>query len=77
MQRGADMYDLFRALRRERGKAKDLNLWTALCQLEKKWNDEDGEKRDGRKSYMPPQKALANLYDKGALDRGDILVKRK
>lgn len=77
MQRGAELYDLFRALRRERAKAKALNIWTLMCQLERKWNDEDGEKRDGRKSYMPPQKALANLYDKGALDRGEILVKRK
>lgn len=77
MQRGADLYDLFRALRRDRAKAKNLNLWTLMCQLEKKWNDEDAEKRDGRKSYMPPQKALANLFDKGAIDRGELLVKRK
>lgn len=75
MQRGADMYDLFRALRRERGKAKDMNIWTVLCQLEKRWNDEDTEARPGRKSYMPPSKALTNLYDKGSLQRGDILVK--
>ena len=48
-----------------------------MCQLERKWNDEDAEQRPGRKSYMPPQKALANLFDKGALDRGEVLVKRK
>jgi predicted nucleotidyltransferase component of viral defense system len=77
MKRGAEMYDLFRALRRERSQAKELNIWTELCRLEKKWNDEDEAERDGRKAYMPPQKALANLLDKGSLPRGEILVKGK
>lgn len=75
MQRGAELYDLFRALRRERGKAKDLNLWTLMCRLEKQWQDEDDAQRPGRRSYMPPQKALDNLLDKGSLPRGEVLVR--
>ena len=75
MQRGADMYDLFRALRRERSKSGELNIWTLMCQLEKRWNDEDAAQRPDRKSYIPPKRAIANLFDKGALQRGEILVK--
>lgn len=74
MQRGAEIYDLFRALRRERSQAKALNIWTEICRLELGWNMEDEKQRPGRRSYMRPQKALANLYDKGSLQRGEILV---
>lgn len=73
--RGADMYDLFRALRRERDKAKALGLWTELCRLELKWQEEDEARRPGRRSYVPPRRALDNLYDKGALQRGEVLTK--
>ncbi len=75
MQRGAEMYDLFRALRRERETAKALNLWTEICRLELAWEQEDQRDRPGRRSYMPPKKALANLCDKGSLPRGEILVR--
>lgn len=75
MQRGADLYDLFRALRRERDKAKTLNLWTYICRLEKQWQDEDERDRPGRRSYMPPKRALDNLFDKGSLPRGEVLVR--
>jgi len=74
MQRGAEIYDLFRALRRERVEAKRLNIWTHICRLELAWQMEDEETRSGRKSYMPPKKALANLLDKGSLQRGDIIA---
>lgn len=74
-RRGAEIYDLFRALRRERSEAKRLNMWTLICQLELKWQQEDDAKRPGRRSYMPPEKALANLFDKGSLSRGEVLVK--
>jgi len=74
MQRGAELYDLFRALRRERDTAKAMGLWTEICRLELGWNMEDQKERPNRRSYMRPQKALANLYDKGSLQRGEILV---
>lgn len=75
MQRGAELYDLFRSLRRERAEAKRLNIWTQICRLELQWQTEDDKQRPGRRSYMPPKKALANLYDKGSIPRGDVLVK--
>lgn len=74
MQRGAELYDLFRALRRERGMAKGLNLWTEICRLELNWHLEDQRKRPGRRSYMPPKRALLNLWDKGSLQRGEVLA---
>ena len=77
MQRGAEIYDLFRVLRRERDEAKRLNLWTQICRLELAWQTEDEKTRQGRKSYMPAKRALANLLDKGSLQRGDILVNGK
>lgn len=73
--RGAEMYDLFRALRRERGMAKALKLWTKMTQLELRWQEEDERDRPGRRSYTPPQRAIANLQDRGSLPRGDLLVK--
>ncbi|MGJ5032258.1 transcriptional regulator [Bradyrhizobium sp. HKCCYLS2038] len=75
MQRGAELYDLFRALRRERSTASEMNLWTQLCRLELQWQTEDDQQRPGRRSYMPPQKALTILKDKGSLPRGEVLCK--
>lgn len=74
MQRGAELYDLFRALRRDRTTAKEMNLWTQLCRLELKWQQEDEAARPGRRSYMPPAKAMMILFDKGSLQRGEVIV---
>lgn len=74
MKRGAEIYDLFRALRRERSRAKALNLWTMICRLELEWQIEDERERPGRKSYADPEKALANLFDKGSIQRGEIIA---
>lgn len=74
MQRGAEIYDLFRALRRERAEAKRLNIWTEICRLELAWQTEDDKTRQGRKSYVPPKRALANLLDKGSLQRGEVIA---
>lgn len=75
MRRGAELYDLFRALRRERKTAKELGLWTEICRLELQWQGEDEAQRPGRRSYMPPSKAISNLLDKGSLPRGQLLSK--
>lgn len=60
-KRGVHAYHLIRAIRRERGKAKALKLWTELCRLELAWEDED--RRDGRTvpSYKPPELTLADI----------------
>jgi len=73
MQRGAMIYDLFRALRRERTVASAMNLWSEICRLERVWNDEDNRDRPGRRSYTPPKEALANLADKGSVPRGPTM----
>jgi hypothetical protein len=59
MQRGAELYDLFRALRRERADAKGMNLWTEICRLELNWQIED-EAKDGRFLRL---KAIPVLWD--------------
>lgn len=73
--RGADAYHLLRAMRRERDKVKKLGIWTELCRLELKWQEEDERDRPGRRSYVAPERAIANLKDKGALPRGELLVR--
>jgi hypothetical protein len=62
-------------LRRERDVAKRMNIWTEICRLELIWQQEDEIERPERRSYVPPSEALAHLYDKGSLQRGDVLVK--
>lgn len=63
------MYDLFRAARRERQTAKEMNIWTALCRLEEKWQEEDDRERPDRRSYVPPREALMKLVDAGRIGR--------
>jgi hypothetical protein len=74
MRRGAEVYDLFRAIRRERSDAKALGLWTEMCRLELRWQEEDEAERPGRRSYMPPRTALSNLRDTGRLAIGEVLA---
>jgi hypothetical protein len=73
--RGAALYDLFCAMRRERSEAKELGIWSEMCRLELRWNEEDAAEREGRKSYVPPKQALDRLRDRGATPRGELLVK--
>lgn len=77
LSRGAQLYDLFRALRRDRSEAAELGLWTAICRLELKWHEEDERERPGRRSYTPAAKAVAHLTDIGALPRYEILKQHK
>lgn len=67
--RGAEAYDLLRAMRRERAEAKEMNLWTAICRLEEKWQAEDDHDRPGRRSYIPPAEAVMQLVDAGKISR--------
>lgn len=63
MTRGAEAYDLFRAIRRERKIAKSLDLWTELCRLETLWEDDDRAVGRITKSYFEPERALRHLKD--------------
>lgn len=49
--RGAQLYDLFMAMRYERELAVKLHVWTTMCQLAAEWRREDDGQRDGRKSW--------------------------
>lgn len=62
--RGAQIYHLFRGLRRDRAEAKRLNVWTAMCQLETMWEDEDREAGRVTKSYRPIAEELDYLLDR-------------
>jgi hypothetical protein len=65
--RGADLYDLWMAMRYERDEAKRLGLWGEMCRLSEGWNDED--KKAGIRSFEKPGVVLARLMDAGRLMR--------
>lgn len=58
MVRGAELYDLFMALRYDRAAAVKLRVWKALCRLGVKYRDEDYAERAGRASWRPPARVL-------------------
>lgn len=72
MLRGAEVVHLLCALRRERGKAKDMGLWSIICRLELRWRNEDEDA--GRKGYTDPAIVLQELYDSGRLARGVMIA---
>jgi hypothetical protein len=55
--RGADLYDLFMAMRYDRTEAKELGLWNLMCRMASSWHEEDLEA--GRQSYFSPREASA------------------
>ncbi len=71
MQRGAELYDLFRIMRRERDVAKTEGVWAEMCRLERQWNDED----EGQKTWQSAKKALANLKGKGSIPIGVVVAR--
>lgn len=70
--RGMILYDLFRAMRRDRADAKALGIWTEMCRLELAWNDEDG----GARTWKPARMALADIEDADIRPRTNIYLKR-
>lgn len=69
--RGAELYDLFCALRSERKLSGEIGIWTEMCRLELRWKEEDGQVR----KYLPPRLALNRLYETGRLMMGEIVAK--
>ena len=57
--RGAELYDLFMAMRFERGRARLLSLYTALCRAASLFRDQDVAERAGRRSWGDPAEVLA------------------
>lgn len=71
IQRGGELYDLFRIMRRERDIAKAKGVWAEMCRLERQWNDED----NGRKTWQSAEKALTNLKGKGSIPIGVVVAR--
>ncbi len=76
LQRGAQVYDLVYAMRYDRDSAKTLGVWAELCRVVEQWNQEDKAEHGGRKTYIPPKVAIANLKDRGQLRRATIYQTR-
>lgn len=56
--RGALLYDLLMTQRFERDKARELQVWSAMCAMASHWRDEDREDLGGRKSWQDARTVL-------------------
>lgn len=54
--RGAELYDLFMAMRYDRAAANEAGLWKIMCRMAQAWNDED--KSAGRRTYFSPAESI-------------------
>lgn len=63
MERGSQIYHLFRGLRRDRAKAKALGVWTEMCRLETMWEDEDRANNRKVPSWRPLKDELYHLLE--------------
>src|SRR5262249_22999780 len=52
-QRGADLYDLFMAMRFDREEARVAGTWSLLCRMAAQYRAEDERERPGLKSWEP------------------------
>lgn len=73
--RGAVLYDLFMALRYDRGAAKAFKVYSLMCALGKQYREEDLERRHGRPSWLEPQAALAKSGLSALVARAPTLVR--
>lgn len=58
-KRGAELYDLFMALRHDRAVATAYKVWRLLNRLAAGFRAEDVAERAGRRSWRPPAAILA------------------
>lgn len=58
-KRGAELYDLFMALRHDRAVATAFKVWRLLNRLAAGFRAEDVAERDGRRSWRSPAAILA------------------
>lgn len=71
--RGMALYDVFMAMRYERGLNKLYGLWTLLCRMAEGWREEDRRQRDSRKSWQD----IAELHERGEFTRYSYTFKGK
>lgn len=70
--RGDLIYPLIMAQRFDRSKFKAYGVWKEMCRLMARWHDEDTAA--GRVSFEPLDKVLPRLYDRGDLQRGEVVT---
>lgn len=70
--RGAELYDLFMALRFEREKAAKSKVWSLLCDRASAYRDADKARRDGRKSWQSLRAAMEALPLGRTQNAGDM-----
>lgn len=63
LQRGAEIYDLFMAMRYDRAAAQEAGAWSIMCRMAQQMRDEDMAQRAGRKSWQPPSRVLKDRPD--------------
>jgi hypothetical protein len=77
MVRGAELYDLFMALRFERTTATSLNVWRLICRMASAFRDEDVDQREGRKSWRPPSRVLGRHTHLHSVTVADLRRRRR
>jgi hypothetical protein len=65
--RGAELYDLFMAMRYDRDAAKDADAWTKMCRMAQLFHEED--QRAGRRSYRKIAEVLQDRPDLAIITR--------
>jgi len=73
--RGDMIYPLVMAMRYDRQNFAAQGVWKKMCRLMAGWHDEDVAA--GRVSYEPLSTVLPRLYDRGDLQRGEIVMRNQ
>lgn len=63
LRRGAELYDMFRVHRRERSASKRLGVWSIMCSLDTRWQEEDDAAGRETKSYHPAEYAIKQIFE--------------
>lgn len=71
--RGDLIYPLVMAMRYDRQNFAEQGVWKRMCRLMASWHDED--LAAGRVSFEPLNKVLDRMYDRGDLQRGEIVAR--
>jgi predicted nucleic acid-binding Zn ribbon protein len=58
-QRGAELYDIFMAMRFDRANAKDKGAWAVMCRMASQWKAEDDAA--GVRSFQPLNGVMEKL----------------
>lgn len=73
--RGDLIYPLVMAMRYDRVNFAQQGVWKAMCRLMAKWHDEDTAA--GRVSFEPLAAVLPRMYDRGDLQRGEVVMRNQ